>query len=84
MRPHGSSQDPVTEKTRQKGDKMKKVVFFAEARDSTTGTLRERGPDRVSREDAESDADELRARWVLATKVRVHEVLEPEMEDECR
>ena len=47
------------------------TVWYAVAEDTITGSLRERGPERISPEDAESDAEELRAKWALGTKVRV-------------
>lgn len=53
---------------------MSAPVYYAEARDSGTGTLRERGEERDNRDVAEDDAEELRAKWVLATTVRVREV----------
>jgi hypothetical protein len=48
-----------------------KETHYAEARDTTTGTLRERCADRSSRDEAEEDAEALREKWSLATKVRV-------------
>jgi hypothetical protein len=53
---------------------MTEPVFVAEAIDSTTGTLRERGPDRGNRDDAEGDLESLREKWALATTFRVREI----------
>jgi len=53
------------------GGHVNTETHYAEARDTTTGTLRERGPERGTRDEAEEDAEELREKWALATKVRV-------------
>jgi len=55
----------------REGRVVTSAVWYAEARDTTTGCLRECGPERISPEDAESDAEELRAKWALGTKVRI-------------
>lgn len=47
--------------------------YYVVATDTTTGMIREESEVFVSREDAEDHAQELRAKWTLATKVTVRE-----------
>lgn len=50
------------------------TVHFAEAIDRDSGTVRERGEDRASRDVADEDAEALRAKWLRGTVVRVRSV----------